>query len=685
MEYKYCKKLLVSIVALFFVYGQMLPFSATAVCAQELFSLPSPGTMINISPAFSPAMVQGITIYPDNPLKFDFIIHPGDDKLAEDAFEQEAQKLINYFLAALTVPEDEMWVNLSPYEKERIIAEGLSDTEMGRDMLAQDYILKQLTATLLSPEEEIGEEFWKRVYARAKDDHGIADVPVSTFNKIWIVPESADIYVNGNHAFVVRNHLKVMLEEDYLALEADSYGLTADPSANMQSEIMRDIIIPEIEKEVNEGRHFAPLRQMFNAIILANWYKQALKESFLGQAYVDKNKTQGIDLEDKDVKYKIYDRYVEAFEKGVYNHVKEEYDEATQEIIPRKYFSGGIKAKLAGKVHQPQEREAVPELSRELRGAEVVGIVLDNPLLGQVEDNEKGTDTSMLSIAERSQFVAAAKDVVRQIKEEGIEIILMSGRSGEFVEMVFEEAWKSQNFSEEEKPRVINFGSELGMFYGRVPISRMEEGGYGMAPLRRDIDAAVNKFSGMTLDDMADKKVMYLDDFTDRGHKMLRVGTLFYFLGLQQFYVGVFTASPNSGILEDANIALNRYQIVAGIVDEVLNQKIAVLAKEGVSRETIAADIVAGELSAIQGVIRTEEIVKPKEVGGIDFNPGKMNVNIQGGSPEFQIPQDFLDVPFDSIEGFFPVIINISPIMNIPLLLGGTDIGNEDQLSALDR
>ena len=223
------------------------------------------------------------------------------------------------------------------------------------------------------------------------------------------------------------------------------------------------------------------------------------------------------------------------------------------------------------------------------------------------------------------------------------------------------------------------------MFYGRVPISRMEEGGYGMAPLRRDIDAAVNKFSGMTLDDMADKKVMYLDDFTDRGHKMLRVGTLFYFLGLQQFYVGVFTASPNSGILEDANIALNRYQIVAGIVDEVLNQKIAVLAKEGVSRETIAADIVAGELSAIQGVIRTEEIVKPKEVGGIDFNPGKMNVNIQGGSPEFQIPQDFLDVPFDSIEGFFPVIINISPIMNIPLLLGGTDIGNEDQLSALDR
>ncbi|MBU1996756.1 MAG: hypothetical protein KKD07_03180 [Candidatus Omnitrophica bacterium] len=639
--------------------------------------------MINISPAFSPAMIKGITIYPDNPLKFDFIIHPGDDQLAEDDFEQEAQKLINYFMAALTVPEDEMWVNLSPYEKDRIIAEGLSDTEMGRDMLAQDYILKQLTATMLSPEEEIGAEFWKRVYARAKDDNNIADVPVNTFNKVWIVPESADIYVNGNHAFVVGHHLKVMLEEDYLALEANSYDITSDPSANMQSEIMRDIIIPEIEKEVNEGKHFAPLRQMFNAMILANWYKQALKESFLGQAYVDKNKTQGIDLEDKDMKKKIYDRYVEAFEKGVYDYVKEEYDEVTQEIIPRKYFSGGIKASLTGRVHQPEERETVPTLSRELQGAEVVGMVLDNPVLSQVEDSDKGPDTSMLSTAERRQFVEAAKDVVRQIKEEGIEIVLMSGRSGEFVEMVFEEAWKSQNFSDEEKPRVINFGSELGMFYGRVPISRMEEGGYGMAPLRREIDAAVNKFSGMTLDDMAEKKVIYLDDFTDRGHKMLRVGTLFHFLGLQQFYVGAFTASPNSGILEDENIALNRYQVVAGIVDEALNQKIAVLAKDGVSRETIAADIVAGELSAIQEVIRTEEIVKPQEVGGIDFNPSQMNVNIQGDSLEFQIPQKFLDVPFDRIDGFFPVIINISPITNIPLLLGRTDIGNEDQLSAL--
>ena len=96
-------------------------------------------------------------------LQFDFIIDIGDDQLQGEALKEESQKLINYFMATLTVPEDEMWVNLSPYEKDRIIAEGLSFTEMGRDMLAQDYLLKQLTASLMYPENDFGKEFWQSV------------------------------------------------------------------------------------------------------------------------------------------------------------------------------------------------------------------------------------------------------------------------------------------------------------------------------------------------------------------------------------------------------------------------------------------------------------------------------------------------------------------------------------------
>ena len=45
-----------------------------------------------------------------------------------------------------------MIINLSPYEKNRIVEDNFGKTEMGRDLLAQDYLLKQITeeANLIS-------------------------------------------------------------------------------------------------------------------------------------------------------------------------------------------------------------------------------------------------------------------------------------------------------------------------------------------------------------------------------------------------------------------------------------------------------------------------------------------------------------------------------------------------------
>ncbi|HQL41763.1 MAG TPA: hypothetical protein PLO93_05690, partial [Candidatus Omnitrophota bacterium] len=115
--------------------------------AQGLLGLPAPGTPVLLSNSFMPAMLRGIRAYPDNPFQFDFIVDVGDSGLEGEAFNIEAQKLVRYFLASLTVPEKNLWVNLSPYEKERIIAGDFGETEMGRDLLAQDYLLKQITAS----------------------------------------------------------------------------------------------------------------------------------------------------------------------------------------------------------------------------------------------------------------------------------------------------------------------------------------------------------------------------------------------------------------------------------------------------------------------------------------------------------------------------------------------------------
>jgi len=345
-------RILCAFIAFSFAFTLVIPPSYAQIIPQTILNLPVPGTMVTMSPGFTPTLIKGITIHPENPLQFDFIVDTGDTDPSKEALIEESTRLIKYFLASLTVPEDELWVNLSPYEKDRIIPEYFGVTEMGRDLLAQDYLLKQLTASLMYPEDELGSEFWQRVYQRALTEFGTTDIPMNTFNKIWIVPERAVVFEQDNRAFVVESHLKVMLEEDYIALQENlgntQYGIDqvdetqAQFISGVSSQIVKEVLIPEIEKEVNTGETFANLRQIFNSLILATWYKQNLRESLLGRVYMDQNKTKGIDVEDKAIKEKIYAQYLEAFQKGVYNYIKEDYDPATQDIIPRKYFSGGV-------------------------------------------------------------------------------------------------------------------------------------------------------------------------------------------------------------------------------------------------------------------------------------------------------------------------------------------------------
>ena len=111
--------------------GLFLPFwlillgPVPMVQAQD-FVLPKPGIMVSLSPAFAPPMLKGIKVHPDNPFRFDFILDKGDSQLGNDQLKEESTKLIKYFLACLTIPEKDLWVNLSPYEKDRIVPEVLA-------------------------------------------------------------------------------------------------------------------------------------------------------------------------------------------------------------------------------------------------------------------------------------------------------------------------------------------------------------------------------------------------------------------------------------------------------------------------------------------------------------------------------------------------------------------------------
>jgi len=339
--------------AALFTVSSLGLFAPKDLSAQVLLtrSLPFEASMVHLTPAYTPVMINGINLYPNNPLKFDFIVGKGDLPLADAALEDESAKLIKYFMAALTVPEDQMWVNLSPYERHRIIPHGFGKTQMGQDLLAQDYLLKQLISSLTHPEGDLGKKFWNRVYKKAYEQLGTIEIPMNTFNKIWIVPQKATIYEHRQGAVVISRHLDVMLEEDYLALEinsqSDQHGLgdikkdDLKVISGVSSLVVKEILIPEIEREVNEGKIFANLRQIYNSVILAAWYKQTLRNSLLSHVYVNQGKVRGVDVKNPQENKNIYDQYVESFKAGVYSHIKEDFDPKAQEVVLRKYFSGG--------------------------------------------------------------------------------------------------------------------------------------------------------------------------------------------------------------------------------------------------------------------------------------------------------------------------------------------------------
>ncbi|MBF0619656.1 MAG: hypothetical protein HQL19_05760, partial [Candidatus Omnitrophica bacterium] len=390
------KKCISILVLVTFNLGSVLP---SPVLAQVL--LPEPGTMVALSAPYMPVSLQGLTVHADNPLLFDFLVNTGNTTSDTAAIKEESQKLIKYFLASLAISEKNQWVNLSPYEKNRILPEELGKTELGRDMLAQDYMLKQVTASLIYPEKDLGKAFWKRVYARAKAEFGTDEIPMDTFNKVWITADHAAIYTHKDPnvagrmtAVVTQAHLKVMMESDYLAMQnavaAPSMDVTAsDPRANIAKEVVREIVLPELEKEVNTGKNFSNLRQIHQAVILATWYKRNLKDALLTQVYADQAHTNGVEgawvvNSQADVNPEaIWTKYVDAFKKGVFSLIKDDVNQTTGEVTAHKYFSGGAHVVPAA-IDEGKSDDAMKVLSYGGRIFEVTTIAKASEAIGQL-------------------------------------------------------------------------------------------------------------------------------------------------------------------------------------------------------------------------------------------------------------------------------------------------------------
>ncbi|MCX5695737.1 MAG: triose-phosphate isomerase [Candidatus Omnitrophica bacterium] len=271
------------------------------------------------------------------------MLDKGDIKeLKGKQLDAATQELLNYFLVGINLPSDKFWVNLRPDSEDNIIDDYLARTDVGKIMLETDLQLKKDTAQFTSPETPEGREYWNRLYKKAEELYGYQEVTIPTLTRPWIVPNEIIVRQTNDSAYIYKATLKVMLEQDFLK-DSATYSFKdsrAKALNEYSSQLIRELIIPKLTKEVNLSKRYASLRQVYYSIILSRWFKS----HFTGQegkyaSRIDRKDLTGLTSAAAWSKSTYFNAYKKSFAQGEYN-IKETVRTPTGQVI-RSYFSGG--------------------------------------------------------------------------------------------------------------------------------------------------------------------------------------------------------------------------------------------------------------------------------------------------------------------------------------------------------
>ena len=261
--------------------------------------------------------------------------------------QTETKQLLNYFLVGVTLPNDTFWVNLRPDSPDSIIDSKLELTDIGKIMLETDLQLKKDTAIFTSPQTIEGKEYWNKLYKKAEELYGTDTVTIPTLTRPWIVPGEIIVRETKDSAYIYNANLKVLLEQDYLksaiSSQSSAFSFKDERSKALNeysTQLIRELIIPKLTKEVNTAKRYASLRQVYYSLILSRWFKSrfAGKEGAY-PALIDKQDLSNLTSKQSWTKDTYFQAYKKSFADGEYN-IKEPVYTPTGQVI-RSYFSGG--------------------------------------------------------------------------------------------------------------------------------------------------------------------------------------------------------------------------------------------------------------------------------------------------------------------------------------------------------
>lgn len=324
----------------------LFTFNQTAFSQIHIESIPAGATRAqnnSFPESFRPPHLRYLRYIPSSGDLEVFLDKGNSDNLTGAAAENATRSALRFFLAGLSLPNSAFWVNLRPEPGTDVMDTSLARTDIGKIFLEADVQLKKDLARFTSPETEAGEEYWNRLYKKADELYAGEKTVIPTITRPWIVPDEVILKESPDSAYVYKATLKVMLEEDYLR-ESPAF-----PSGDRRlqqlnaysSQLIRELILPKLTDEINTAQRYAPLRKVYYALILSQWFKQKLRNT--GGTLASRIDSLNLDGADSTAPWseKTYiDEYRASFAGGEYRIARRGYSRQGPTI--RRFASGGI-------------------------------------------------------------------------------------------------------------------------------------------------------------------------------------------------------------------------------------------------------------------------------------------------------------------------------------------------------
>ncbi|MFJ8630889.1 hypothetical protein [Streptomyces sp. NPDC093568] len=273
---------------------------------------------------------------PGNGLRYAFGTEAGGTGAARRSATglRTAREASDAFFVWLTLPRSTFWVNLNPNEPDRIVDSDLGRTDVGRILLQADLQLKKTTARLIHPDRSLGQRFWNKISGTCMSF------------RTWIVPGPAEVVDLDDELYILDAPLGVQMESQYLdgrgsGGSAASCGKQSASAEAWNEEVFRDLILPQIEKAVNDDPAYAELRRVYLSRVAAEWYRERTDDA--STTYGDLIDRGDVDdwVTETDWKPReTFDQYVRSYRDGEFDVTRKTRD--GDYIQTRTYIFGGV-------------------------------------------------------------------------------------------------------------------------------------------------------------------------------------------------------------------------------------------------------------------------------------------------------------------------------------------------------